>query len=478
MSTTTAKRLKRTPEDTPPVRIAHVGLGAFARSHQAWYTERANQVTGDPWGIAGFTGRTSVVADVLGRQDGLYHLVTRSADADEFELIRSVASALDGGDLAAFTDTVASPSVSIVTVTVSEAGYRYGPDGLINAEAPGVQEDLRTLGGLLARPDHGLAEEVAGARLTSTPARLLLALDARRRRGAGGLTVVPCDNISENGSSFERLMLDLAGRCSAELREWVAASVSFVDTSIDRITPATTRQDSALVESRTGFEDNAPVVTEPFHDWVLSGEFRSGRPDWQLAGARFVDDIEPFERRKLWLLNGSHSLLAYAGQLAGWNTVEEAITDPRLRNWVEELWDEAAAALAHPGLELDSYRAALVERFENPRIRHSLRQISAEGSSKMRLRIVPVLLAGRDDGRAVPAATRALACWVTYLLTADSLLDAQSPALNAARVQGLDAAISGILEIADPRLTGDDELVRDVRREVRDLTGLLQGARR
>jgi len=67
------------------------------------------------------------------------------------------------------------------------------------------------------------------------------------------------------------------------------------------------------VAKETRWLDGAPVVTEPFASWVISGDFPAGRPQWEQAGALFVDDIEPYERRKLWLLNGAHSILAYLG---------------------------------------------------------------------------------------------------------------------------------------------------------------------
>ena len=175
--------------------------------------------------------------------------------------------------------------------------------------------------------------------------------------------------------------------------------MTFVSTSIDRITPKTTPADVAAVAAATGWRDRSPVVTEPFHDWVLSGEFRAGRPAWEKAGARFVDDIDPFERRKLWLLNGSHTLLAYAGAARGHRTVAEAVGDPEVRSWVEQFWAEAVRHLPAEGLDLDAYRAALLDRFDNARIQHLLGQIGQDGTTKLRVRIAPVLRAERAAGR-------------------------------------------------------------------------------
>ncbi|WP_456242881.1 mannitol dehydrogenase family protein, partial [Sinomonas humi] len=110
------------------------------------------------------------------------------------------------------------------------------------------------------------------------------------------------------------------------------------------------------------------VVAEPFASWILSGDFPAGRPAWEDAGAQFVADLEPFENRKLWLFNGAHTMLAYSGRLRGHETVADALEDPVCRRAVAEFWDEAARHLTLPELDVPSYRAALLERFANPRI--------------------------------------------------------------------------------------------------------------
>ena len=148
---------------------------------------------------------------------------------------------------------------------------------------------------------------------------------------------------------------------------------------------------------------------------VLAGEFPRGRPRWEDVGARFVDDIVPWEHRKLWLLNGSHSLMAYAGTLRGHETVEQAIGDPVVRGWVEQWWDDAARHLPLPAEEITAYRAALLERYANPRIRHLLRQIAADGSQKVPIRILQAVRAELADGRVPTGAARVLAAWVCHL---------------------------------------------------------------
>ena len=242
------------------------------------------------------------------------------------------------------------------------------------------------------------------------------------------------------------------------LAAWVADSVATATTMVDRITPRITSDDLRTVERATGAEDHAPVVTEPFSEWVIAGEFPGGRPRWEAAGATLTADAAPFERRKHWLLNGAHSLLAYAGSLRGHPTVAEAMADATCRAWLEGWWDEAAA---HLDLDAGEYRAALLERFANPRIQHRLAQIAADGSQKLPVRVLPVLRAERAAGRLPMAATRILGAWVCHLRGVGVPVDdAGAPPAGDARA---------ILTALDPALAEDDAIVAAVAAHAEEL---------
>ena len=184
------------------------------------------------------------------------------------------------------------------------------------------------------------------------------------------------------------------------------------------------------------------MVTEPFTEWVLSGDFPAGRPAWEDAGARFVDDITPFEERKLWLLNGGHSLLAYWGSARGTLTVARGgrRSGPAW-GWLEQWWDLAGPLPTLPATEVADYRQALLDRFRNPRIRHLLAQIAADGSAKLPVRILPVLRRERADGRMPAAAVRVLAAWMNHLRGAGApVKDADGERLVALAAGALDPA--------------------------------------
>ncbi|CAH0214246.1 mannitol dehydrogenase family protein [Plantibacter cousiniae (nom. nud.)] len=459
----------RLPEfPSAPVRIVHLGLGAFHRAHQAWYTQLA-----DPdheWGIAAFTGRSPQAAVDLDAQDCLYTVVERSADGDSATIVGSIVEARDGADVARLHDLLAAETTAIVTLTVTESGYRLDAEGRPDASDPAVEHDVALLSDAL---DGGA--DLRDARPTTTLGRLLLGLEARRRAGAGSIAIVPCDNIADGGALVRRAMLALADRVRPETARWIADEVSFVSSSVDRITPRPTPADEATAAELTGFTDAAPVVTEPFTDWVLSGDFPAGRPAWESAGARFVDDLEPYEQRKLRLLNGAHSLLAYAGPLRGHATVAEAVGDEQCRAWVEEYWDETERHLPDD-LGLTAYRTALLGRFDNARIEHRLQQIALEGVTKLRVRIVSTLLAERAAGRPGTGSLRVIAAWVAAVQGDDRPGDASGAAVaEALRFQGRERT-AALVRLIDPRLLDSEPddgstLVTELEHLVDELTG-------
>lgn len=409
------------------MRALHLGLGNFFRAHQAWYTQHA-----DPgWGIAAFTGRGPEAAVRLAAQDCRYTLDVRGPDGDTYEQIRAVASAHAGDDETAWLGYWADPDVVLLTMTITEAGYRAGP---------------------------AISRIVAGLR-------------ARWLADAGPMTVIPCDNLPGNGDVLSNLVVGLAAQVDPELPAWIAANVGFVSTAVDRITPATTEDDVARIASAVGWRDCVPVVTEPFSEWVLTDAFVTQRPAWEDAGATITSDVQPYEQRKLTLLNGAHSLMAYAAPLRGHTTVAQAIADPQIQQWVQRWWDEADPHLAMPLDVLHSYEQQLLVRWANPGIRHFLSQIAMDGSQKLAVRLPPTIRAQRAAGRMPVAACHILAAWIVSL-RGGAVTDPERDRLLELASLTDPQAVTGLIAVIDPMLAADDELVTEVLRQVRRLRGV------
>ena len=415
MSGSAARHLTRrafgAPSPGPPTRIAHFGLGSFHRAHQAWFTAHAGD--GDEWGICAFTGRRSAIADSLRPQEGLYTLIERSAVGDRFEVMTNLVEVYEGSDCAAIVDVLSRPEVVVVTSTVTESGYRIGLDGSPHFDDAKLARDIETLRELTSH------DRLDSLTIGTIPGRMLLGLEARRRANVGPIAFVPCDNVPNNGWVLERGLTQL---------------------------------------------------TEPFASWVISGDFPAGRPQWEQAGALFVDDIEPYERRKLWLLNGAHSILAYLGLEAGHVTVAQAVGDPRCRSAVQSFWSSAAHHLHE--LELEVYCGQLVERFENSRIEYQLEQIASDSLMKLRTRIVPVIVAEFLAGRDCPAGAEAVAAWIRQVHARGSFPDDESLTVDSI-VGGPHSAVVELIRLVDPHLVGLGAFVDRVERMVNE--GVLIG---
>jgi fructuronate reductase len=428
--------------------MVHLGLGNFFRAHQAWYTEHAPDA--DDWGYAAFTGRSRHLADALQAQDGVYTLVTKAAEGDQFELVNSLSAIHPAEDQDALIRYFRQPDLALVTLTVTEAGY-YQQAGRLDTSRPEVAADIEAL-----RSDPT-------APVRTAPAKLVAGLAARRAADAGPIAVVPCDNLLANGPLTRRIVSQLAERIDPGLAAWIEQSMTVVTTMVDRITPHASYTDELAILRHTGRADRCPVTTEPFSEWVLSGQFPSGRPRWHEVGATFTAEILPFEKRKLWMLNASHSLLAYAGSIIGPVTVADAVADDVCQGWLDEWWTMAAVHLDQPADELARYRAALLRRFENAAIGDRLDRIAADGSQKLPVRVLPVVRAERQAGRLPAAAARTLAAWLCHLRGFGAAVnDARADEILPLAGGPLAEAAPRVLAWLDPELADDHDLVAAV----------------
>jgi fructuronate reductase len=394
--------------------IVHLGIGAFHRAHQAWYTDRAMANGDRDWAITGVSMRSADVADRMALQDGLYTVSERSAAATRSRLIGSVRELLVAPrEPDAVIDRIAAPGTRIVTLTVTEKGYCRTPGG-----------DLDTA-------------QVGDASLYT-----LLTAALRRRHDAGlpGLTLLSCDNLSDNGGELARLMAAHLARYDPALLGWFERECACPSTMVDRIVPATTDADRAELAARIGVEDAAAVVTEPFSQWVIEDRFAGPRPAWEAVGAELVADVRPYETAKLRMLNGAHSALAYIGLARGHAYVHEAIADSAIRPLIERLMrEEAAPTIAvAPSQDLGRYAAALLDRFANPALRHRLIQIAADGSQKIPQRWLETLAANQLMGRR-PAILAGIASWIAHLRGANGPVHDPRADVLAAAVRGPDA---------------------------------------
>ncbi|MEM9602652.1 MAG: mannitol dehydrogenase family protein [Pseudomonadota bacterium] len=370
--------------------VLHLGLGNFHRAHQAWYTAHAPGT----WSILGVSLRSASVRDALAAQGWRYTLAIkdhRGAHYETLGVLRGVLVAPESPE--AVLDAVAAVDTACVTITVTEKGYTLDAEGELDTQHPDVQHDLqnaspRTLVGYLAR---GLARRVA--------------------QRAPAITVFSCDNLPGNGRKLQRAVARFCALAGIEVP--LASIAAFPDSMVDRITPATTPALEAECEAQASGPSRAAVETERFSEWVIERRTVGTVPDWGAVGVQWVDDVAPFEQRKLRLLNGTHTLMAHLGRWRGHTYVHEAIADPVVEAAVDDLMAEAVDTLVGTAADgVVAYCSALKTRYANPALRHALAQIAVDSSIKLGVRVAPVLLERAARGLPSPACYRALAAWV------------------------------------------------------------------
>ncbi|MGA6155133.1 mannitol dehydrogenase family protein [Stenotrophomonas sp. NPDC087984] len=392
-------------------RIVHLGIGAFHRAHQALATQAAEAAHGGGWGIAGVTQRSRAVVNALRPQDGLYSFTERRPDGPATRVVGTVTEVLHAADDGPRLGTLlASTEVTVVTLTVTEKGYRR------DAATGGLAlDDPLVRGDLAGRPAPA---SVAG--------QLAAGLRARLREGGAPVSLVSCDNMADNGAVLRRLVREFitatAWQDRDRLLDWITGSVAFPATVVDRIVPATTDADRLTAARALTVADEGAVTGEPFTQWVLQDIFAADRPRWEAAGVRFVADVAPYQLAKLRLLNGAHSLIAYLGLAAGCETVADVLATGWGEQTVRAFCAEAAQSLPPTeGLDLPAYIDSLVDRFANPAMHHRIQQIAMDGSQKIPERWLAPLRELRAAGRDTPLLATALAAWARR--TRDHALD-------------------------------------------------------
>jgi fructuronate reductase len=382
--------------------VLHIGLGAFHRAHQANYFDALLRAGRADWGVAAVNLRSRDIVVALREQDMLFTRWMRGATRESL----TINGAMTGchhlpGEREAVMARFRDPGVRLITVTVSEKGYHCAPgDRALDAESTEVRADL-------AAPEAPC----------TMPGLLAAGLEARRRAGAGPVTVVSCDNLRGNGAVLRAVVLDFGFRAFPNLAPWIAANVRFPSSMVDGIVPKVRDADRQALIARTGVDDPAMVIAEDCMRWVIEDDFAGRRPPLDEVGVEFVADVAPCEAMKLLLLNAPHSALSYLGHNSGFAYVHEAMGEPRLVGFLRGLIvDELLPVALHRGdTGARDYAALTPGRFANPNIAYATRKVAADGSLKLAERILPAVSHHLAAGREPERLALVLAAWVRFL---------------------------------------------------------------
>ena len=386
--------------------IVHIGVGAFHRAHQAFYTDMLLQNPENrDWGICGIGLLESdrKIIDWLVLQDGLYTVMITEPDGIlTARVIGSIVECLYApDDPQTAIEKMADPDTKIITLTITEGGYNFdSATGEFLINEPSVQTDLKN-------PES--PKTVFGY--------LTRALKRRMDRGLKGLTIQSCDNIPHNGVVLKRMLLAYVKEAEPRMTDWIEREIAFPNSMVDRITPVTSVKDKENLKAVFSIDDACPVVCEPYIQWVIEDNYANGRPSWETVGAKFVKDVVPYEKMKIRLLNAGHSLLGFLGTLSDCHTVEEAVEVPLIADFLRSFMDKDVTPVLGTveGIDLTKYKDNLIQRFGNSFIKDNLSRICMESSAKIPKFVLPTIRENLESGGAIKHATAIVAAWCRYL---------------------------------------------------------------
>ena len=388
--------------------LLHLGLGSFHRAHQAAYMHELQQLSPCAWSFAGGNIRPDMAETIaaLQAQNGEYTLETISSQGKHhYTRIASIQRVLSyQDDLAPLVAVAVDPATRIISFTVTEAGYYLDASNQLDWDNfPDLRDDLDAV--RAGRAGHTLY----GA--------LTTLLRARMAADAGAVTLMNCDNLRHNGDrSRGGLLQFIEVLGDADLLAWVKAHTTNPNAMVDRITPRPTPDVVDRVRDATGWDDQAPVMGESFIQWVIEDNFINGRPDWERVGVEMVDSVQPYEEAKIRLLNATHSCIAWAGTLAGFQYIHEGSLNPAIRQMaLDYATDDAIPVLLPSPINLAAYRDVVLDRFDNPAIQDTNQRVAMDGFSKIPGFIAPTIRQRLARGESIASVAVLPALFLAYL---------------------------------------------------------------
>lgn len=368
------ERLKRTEKCALTERVLQFGEGNFLRGFVDWMIDRLNKENGGDYGVVIVQPLQNGLIDMINEQDGLYSLYLRGLQKGERIEETRVVECITRGinpytDTDTFFDCAKNPDLRFIVSNTTEAGIEYKP--------------------------NQSSDDFAGL---TFPGRLTLFMKKRFDEGLGGFILLPCELIDKNGDCLKECILKY-GRdwgFGADFEKWVNEENSFTNTLVDRIVTGYPRDNAKQMEESFGYLDNIIDTAEIFHLWVIEGDKKlSEEIPFHKIGLNvlWTDDVTPYKKRKVRILNGAHTMMVLAAHLAGLETVKEAMDDELVFSFMKQgISEEIIPTLDLPEEELKQFAEDVTERFQNPFIKHYLLSIALNSVSKYRVRVLPSVL--------------------------------------------------------------------------------------
>lgn len=377
-------RLKRSEKCTLTERVLQFGEGNFLRGFVDWMIDRLNKENGGDYGVVLVQPLDKGLVDMINEQDGLYSLYLRGLlsgeRVEETRVVECVTRGINPfADTKAFFDCAKNPDLRFIVSNTTEAGIEYKPN---------------------QNPD-----DFAGL---TFPGRLTLFMKKRFDEGLRGFVLLPCELIDKNGDCLKECILKYSSDWGfgSEFEKWVNEENHFTNTLVDRIVTGYPRDTASEMEKSFGYLDNVIDTAEIFHLWVIEGDKKYAEeiPFHKIGlNVLWTDDVTPYKKRKVRILNGAHTMMVLAAHLAGLETVKEAMDDELVFSFMKQgIFEEIIPTLDLPKNELTQFANDVIERFRNPFIKHYLLSIALNSVSKYKVRVLPSVLQYIKDKKTEP----------------------------------------------------------------------------
>ncbi|AJG98591.1 altronate oxidoreductase [Clostridium beijerinckii] len=362
---------------TYPEKVLQFGEGNFLRAFVDWQIDKMNDE-------ADFNGSVVVVqplenglVDMLNDQDCLYTLYLQGVQNGQASKTHKVINSISRGinpyrDYNEYLKVAENPDLRFIVSNTTEAGIAFDENDTLN----------------------GGCQKSYPGKLT---AFLYHRFNAFNGDDSKGFIIIPCELIDRNGEKLKEIVLKYAEvwNLGQDFIDWINNANTFCCSLVDRIVPGYPRDTIDEVREELGYDDNLVDVGEIFHLWVIEGP-QSIKDELPIEKAglnvKVVDDMTPYRTRKVRILNGPHTAMVPVAYLYGLETVGEAVDHEVIGRYVHDvIYDEIIETLDLPHEELVEFADAIIERFQNPYVKHYLMSIALNSLSKYKTRDLPSL---------------------------------------------------------------------------------------
>ncbi len=368
-------------------RVIQFGEGGFLRGFVDYFLYKLNEK--EVW-----EGKVVVVqpiekgmCDLLSSQNCEYNLYLRGIENGETVNERTHIDVISRcvnpyTEFDAYMELAANPDMRFIISNTTEAGIEY-------------------LG----------TEKFTDRPAKSYPAKLTQLLYKRYELGLPGFILIPCELIDNNAGFLKEYVLKYA--------ELLNEECDFCNSLVDRIVTGYPRDEAEELWKEIGYQDNCLDTAEIFHLWVIEGHHEDELP-FNKAGYNIIwtDDVKPYKKRKVRILNGGHTSMVLGAYLYGLTTVGECLKDETVSAFLKKcIFDEIVPTLGNTETDVN-FGKAVLERFSNPFIKHQLLSIALNSVSKFQVRVLPTILEYKEKyGAYPPALTFSMAALIAFYRT-------------------------------------------------------------